>query len=157
MIINSLIILFTFIFFSQIPLPQLEFQPANYILRTFYHADILHLLANMITLYQLNSLTQHTQSRNQLIQIIAFSWIGSSLLLYLVHKFLGQERIAIGFSGVLFSLIIINEYLRTNQFLTFSGQQISEILPQILFPGISFLGHLTGILTGIGYSTITKP
>lgn len=157
MIINSLIALFSIIFAiqgDQLPKP-FDFEPLNYLVRTLYHGDIQHLLANMFTLYQLNSLSEHTKTTKQLIQILIFSWIGSSILLYVAHNILDQKRIAIGFSGVLFSLIIINEFLKTGRFLSFSTSQIAEILPQILVPGISFLGHLSGILTGIIYVILT--
>jgi len=71
---------------------------------------------------------------------------------------------AVGFSGVIFALLVVNIYIQNSSnedrsifgFFTLKAQLypwVLLILLQLLIPGrVSFIGHLCGILVGYGYS-----
>ena len=125
----------------------------DYPIRAFYHADLQHLLANGISLYNL-SFMEDVLGRTKFLSAILFIWIVSSLLLYLFHTLIPSRKVyTIGFSGVIFGLIVVYFSLLGNKNIGLAGLIIS-ILPQIFVPGISFEGHLAGIISGIIYITI---
>jgi len=151
MIVPVLIGLMVTIFLAQIPIPNFNFEPLNYILRSFFHGNSYHLAANLFSLWQLNSLAQ-TMGRTQFARLLAFLLITSSLILYSIHTFFPQTKVTtVGFSAVLFGLIIVINYLASGNLFSVSGEAILRILPQFFVPGISFWGHLSGILSGIIY------
>lgn len=151
MIIPLLISLMVTIFLVQIPIPNFSFGPVNYILRSFFHGNSYHLLANLFSLWQLNSLTKQLGTK-QFSQLLAFLLITSSLILYTIHTLFPDTKVTtIGFSGVLFGLIIVTNFLVSGNLISVSGEAILQILPQFFVPGISFWGHLSGIISGIIY------
>ena len=83
---------------------------------------------------------------------ILFIWVVSSLILYLIHLLIPSvKKHTVGFSAVLFGLMIVYIsllYRDKNPYISYGGLIIS-ILPQLMVPGISFVGHLCGILAGI--------
>jgi membrane associated rhomboid family serine protease len=123
----------------------------DYPLRAFYHANIEHLLANAVSLYTL-SFIENVMGSPQFLIAMVFIWIVSSMLLYVYHLIFPSRKIyTIGFSGVIFGLIIIYfSLLNKGAGITIAGLVIS-ILPQILVPGISWEGHICGIIAGFIY------
>lgn len=123
----------------------------DYPLRAFYHADLDHLIANSISLYTL-SFIEDIMGSAQFLFAIIFIWIVSSILLYIEHLILPSRKVyTVGFSAVIFGLIVIYySLLNRSPAVTFTGLTIS-ILPQLFVPGISWEGHLCGILAGILY------
>lgn len=123
----------------------------DYPIRAFYHADIDHLIANSISLYSL-SFIENIIGTAQFLFAITFIWIVSSMLLYIEHIILPSRKVyTVGFSGVIFGLIVIYfTLLNQSPAITFTGLTIS-ILPQLFVHGISFEGHLFGIIAGILY------
>lgn len=123
----------------------------NYGLRAFYHANIEHLLVNSISLYSLSFLEEIMGHKRFLLAII-FIWICSSIILYIIHAVLPSRKIyTVGFSGIIFGLMVVYfSLLNTNIGITMAGLIIS-IIPQLIIPGISFEGHLSGIIAGIIY------
>lgn len=126
----------------------------DYPLRGFYHADISHLLANSISFYAL-SFMEEILGWEKFITAIIFIWIVSSLILYAIHIIMPSRKVyTIGFSGVIFGLIVVYyTLLNKSKSITMAGLIIS-ILPQLMVTGISFEGHLSGILAGIIYVTL---
>ena len=126
-------------------------EPVNYLFRSFYHANITHLAANTISLYNL-SFIEEIIGQKQFFFAMLFIWIVSSILLYVIHKFIPSRKVyTVGFSAVIFGLIVVYySLLNRSPGVTFAGLVIS-ILPQIVIPGISFEGHLSGIIAGIIY------
>lgn len=123
----------------------------DYPLRSFYHANIAHLVANGISLYSL-SFIENVIGSTQFFFAIIFIWIVSSLLLYLTHKIFPSRKVyTVGFSAVIFGLIVVYfTLLNQSPAVTLTGLVIS-IIPQLAVPGISFEGHLCGIVAGIIY------
>ena len=123
----------------------------DYPIRAFYHGNLNHLIANGISLYSLSFMENVIGSWTFLFAII-FIWIVSSLLLYLEHLILPSRKVyTIGFSGVIFGLIVLY-YTLLNQSpgITSLGLIVS-IVPQIFMPGISWEGHICGIIAGLLY------
>ena len=145
------------IYFSWFNFYNTNSEIVNYMARPFYHANVNHLFANVISLYSL-SFIEDIIGKPQFIFAMLFIWVVSSILLYLIHIVLPSRKVyTVGFSGVIFGLIVIY-YSLMNQstYLTLTGLIVS-ILPQIFVKGISFEGHLAGIIAGIIYILIFRP
>lgn len=139
------------LYFGHVPLPNTGVVGVDYILRTFYHADVIHLVTNLLVLSRLTSLGD-IMSTGKLIQLLLFLVVTSSLLLYGVNELLhGDERVTIGFSGVLFGLIVVKNMLMGFPLESVLTDVGLLILPGILQPNISFLGHLSGTIAGFLY------
>ena len=86
----------------------------------------------------------------QFLFAILFIWIVSGIILYIIHKVFPSRKVyTVGFSGVIFGLIVVYyTLLGKGPGVSFIGLLVS-ILPQLVVPGISFEGHLSGIIAGI--------
>lgn len=123
----------------------------DYQLRSLYHANIQHLVANGISFYALSFMEEVIGWKRFLFAII-FIWIVSSLLLYFEHKILPSRKVyTVGFSGVIFGMIVVYFSLLGRGTAVSVAGLIFSILPQLVVPGISFDGHLCGIIAGIIY------
>lgn len=123
----------------------------NYQFRSLQHANLAHIAANLFSFYNLSFIEDIMGTKSFLLAMI-FIWIVSSSLLYAYHRvFPSRKRHTVGFSAVIFGLIIIY-YTLLNQSpgISLIGLALS-ILPQILVPGISWEGHICGIIAGIIY------
>jgi len=123
----------------------------DYPLHAFYHANTSHLIANSISLFSL-SFIEEIIGWKQFLLAMVFLWIFSSIILYIIHLILPSRKVyTIGFSGVIFGLMVIYySLLNQSPGITLVGLVIS-ILPQLAIKGISFEGHLSGIIAGILY------
>jgi len=126
----------------------------NYQLRNFYHANLQHLLSNTISFYGL-SFIEDIIGTPRFIGCIVFISIVSSLLLYIYHNiFTSRKVVTVGFSGVIFGLLVVYfTLLQQGTGLTIANLAIS-ILPQIFVSGISWEGHVSGIVAGFIYVTL---
>ncbi|AEX61833.1 putative rhomboid protein [Megavirus courdo7] len=142
------------IYFSPANFYDTSNELVNYSLRTYYHANIEHLIANSISLYYLSFL-EDLLGHTQFAIAIIFIWLVSSMILYIIHAIMPSRKVyTVGFSGVIFGLIVIYYFsLNQNPGITMTGLIIS-ILPQLVVPGISFEGHLSGIIAGVIYVTL---
>ncbi|AUV58590.1 rhomboid [Bandra megavirus] len=149
-----LLLIMVVIYFSPANFYDTSNELVNYSLRTYYHANIEHLIANSISLYYLSFL-EDLLGHTQFAIAIIFIWLVSSMILYIIHAIMPSRKVyTVGFSGVIFGLIVIY-YISLNQNpgITMTGLIIS-ILPQLVVPGISFEGHLSGIIAGVIYITL---
>lgn len=139
------------VFFTSINNYKVGNDIIDYPLRSFYHGNIGHLIANGISLYNL-SFIEDIMGSPQFFLAMVFIWITSSLLLYIYHLLIPSRKVyTIGFSAVIFGLIVIYySLLNQSPGITFAGLIIS-ILPQVLVPGISYEGHICGVIAGILY------
>ena len=136
------------------------------------HANDLHLMWNMLSLWNsgvvlegklgsvmfgllvlLLGLTAH-------LLFCAIVWVGS-----LVGYMEGMRQCPVGFSGVLFGLIVVlNLQGYARGWTTVMGVRVPTayahwvilIMTQIITPNASFLGHLCGILAGLFYVFVSK-
>lgn len=141
------------IFFTQINFYDTKSDLVNYHLRTFYHANMTHLLVNAFSLYNLSFIEEVIGQKKFLFAII-FIWIVSSILLYTIHKILPSRKVyTVGFSAVIFGLVVVYFSLLNQSAHITLFRLLVSILPQLLIPGISFEGHLSGIIAGFLFVT----
>ncbi|KAK1407833.1 hypothetical protein QVD17_39460 [Tagetes erecta] len=138
----------------------------RFFLSAFYHLGESHLFFNMMSLLwkgiQLENLMGSAEFASMIAVLLGLSQ-GITLLLARSLVFFEYERAyyneyAVGFSGVLFAMkVVLNSY--SGPYTSFHGFMVPTkyaawaelILIQLLVPGVSFLGHLGGILAGIVY------
>ena len=139
------------VFFTSLNNMNTNYDIINYPLRAFYHANIEHLVANGISLFSL-SFIENIMGSAQFLFAMVFIWIVSSMLLYVYHLLVPSRKVyTIGFSGVIFGLMVIYfSLLNKGTGITLFGLAVS-ILPQILVPGISWEGHICGVIAGVLY------
>ena len=129
----------------------------NYQIRSYYHANLSHLIANGVSFYGLSSIEKMIGSGSYFIAIIFISVV-SSLLLYFYHKMIPSRKVyTVGFSGIVFGLIVVYLSLMGGSMGLNIAGLIITILPQIVVPGISWEGHICGIIAGIIYVAIFRP
>lgn len=149
-IIISIMIL---VYLSSLNNYQLNNEMMNYAVRSFYHADLAHLISNMISFYYLSPI-EDIVGEASFVFIVVFIWIVSSLLLYTYHQLFPSRKVyTIGFSGVIFGLIVVYYSLLGQKASVSVTGLIISILPQIVIPNISFEGHIAGIIAGALYVT----
>ena len=134
----------------------------RFLTANFLHADILHLFMNMMALYYLGQAAEYMVGRKSFIIIYAICALGSTILSAIVNILTDPFTIqsVVGASGAILgiagSLAGIALYRKVNNI--FYGVQINyQPLIMILglnvviglVPGISFMGHLAGALTGL--------
>ncbi|KAI3821417.1 hypothetical protein L1987_08985 [Smallanthus sonchifolius] len=138
----------------------------RFFLSAFYHLGDSHLFYNMLSLLwkgvQLESSMGSTEFASMVAVLLGLSQ-GITLLLSKSLLFFYYERAyyyeyAVGFSGVLFAMkVVLNSqsgsHTNLHGFMVPSKHAawIELIIIQLLVPGVSFLGHLGGILAGIVY------
>lgn len=146
--------------------PVLEGQVYRLITATFSHANFMHIFFNMMTLLIFSpAIEKHHGFGDYLIiniiLIIFWSFISLGLygvMIFVPEKLYGGSQYyfnwAIGYSGVLFAYIMLWCFIGEKQASIFGLFNIRKIyLPwiylfvnQVLFPNVSFIGHLSGIL-----------
>lgn len=150
-VIIFLTLLMSFLYFGNYPIPDTGVGPIDYTLRSFFHANTIHLLANLFVLWQISDFTK-SFTTVQLINLIIILTLLSSLILYTINQvFPTTKAITIGFSGVIFGLFVVSQKLQGHDLFHIGATNIAQILPQFLIPGISFWGHLSGIISGFIY------
>jgi membrane associated rhomboid family serine protease len=125
----------------------------NYLLRTAYHANATHLIANMLTFYGL-SFIENEMGHYSFLLAILFIWIISSIMLYVYHTIVPSKKVyTIGFSGVIYGLIVVYISLLGDQSNISIFDLIGSLVPQLFVSQISIEGHFFGILAGFLYVT----
>lgn len=117
----------------------------------FDHAGIMHLLMNMVALYSLGMLVPRLTSEMFCLIIYFIAGIGSGFV-----TSLQAGAITVGASGAIYGLfgvliyIGLKEYRHGNQTVLRSfGPTILINLIISLMPGVSLMGHLTGMIIGL--------
>jgi len=139
----------------------------RYILHSFVHANILHIVFNSIALIHFSSnFEEHVGSVLLMYIVLVFtiliavlySFSAKILSIFFISKWM--ESCTIGISGVLFSFITIeslqNETIknifREIEIPSKYNPWILLVVTQLLWPKASFLGHLSGIAIGYLYN-----
>ncbi|KAK8764766.1 hypothetical protein V5799_032624 [Amblyomma americanum] len=142
---------------------------------TFEHGDSLHLYYNMVSFIWKGMVLESVLGSAQFLYIILLftvlcggTFVGIN---YLLGAFIDSSfyyQCAVGFSGVIFALKVLNNYYfpgRSRRILGLdinlpSGQVVwvELLFIQLITPNASFVGHLAGILVGLAYVyDIIKP
>lgn len=122
------------------------------------HVNLAHLGFNMYTFQSFGSVLETRLGKSKyaftlLAGILMSSIIDISLGLLMDMLLKGSRNvISCGFSGVIFHLIVI-EYLTRNKYDSVSIRDIARKFVKMLLmnhsPGASFVGHLSGVLSGV--------
>ncbi|KAL2462564.1 RanBP2-type domain-containing protein [Forsythia ovata] len=138
----------------------------RFILSAFYHIGDSHLVYNMLSLLwkgiQLESSMGSVEYTSMIATLVGMSQgitllLAKSLLLFNYERAYYNEY-AVGFSGVLFAMKVVL-YSQSDNYTYVHGIMVPSryaawaelILIQMFVPGVSFLGHLGGILAGLLY------
>ncbi|KAM9316499.1 rhomboid-related protein 4 [Gastrophryne carolinensis] len=140
----------------------------RFLLSPFHHVDDWHLYFNMVSLlWKGTKLERRLGSIPFAVIIIVFSqligvvYIGLQLMLAEWTDDSSYEmQCAVGFSGVLFALKVLNNHYHPGGSSNLFGIQVPNkyacwvelVAIHILSPGTSFVGHLSGILVGLLYT-----
>jgi membrane associated rhomboid family serine protease len=134
-----------------------------------FHAGLLHILFNMMTLLQFGSTLERTLGSLPFFYLIGLFWlllptivavVGIPLYLFAGVEFFVAEC-GVGFSGILFALMVIdNSVNRVEKRSIFGLFQVPAayypiatlVFIQLLIPGVSLLGHGIGLLLGYAYT-----
>lgn len=139
----------------------------RFLLSPFYHINESHLVYNMLSLLwkgiQLETSMGTAEFASMIAVLVPMSQgitilLSKLLLLFFDYDTPYYREYAVGFSGVLFAMkVILNAqsgpYTHVNGLMvpTRYAAWAELILIQMFVPGVSFLGHLGGILAGFGY------
>ncbi|XP_024027007.1 rhomboid-like protein 15 [Morus notabilis] len=136
-----------------------------------FHGSLLHVLFNMMALVPLGSELERIMGSVRLLYLIILLATSNALLHLLIALLVAynpfhsseyfMKECAIGFSGILFSMIVIETSLSGVQSRSVFGlfnvpaklyAWILLIVFQLLMTNVSLLGHLCGILSGFAYT-----
>lgn len=131
----------------------------------FLHGGLLHIGFNMLSLFSLGSSLESLFGSLRLFFLLMVYVLGCGILYLLMSIFLAytwspQSLIqgAVGFSGVLFAMAVDETSLSPLPTRSIFGlfsvptkiyPWVLMIILQIVIPGVSFLGHLAGIIIGM--------
>ncbi|XP_075426247.1 rhomboid-related protein 4 isoform X3 [Ascaphus truei] len=138
------------------------------LLSPFHHADDWHLYFNMVSLlWKGSKLERKLGSVLFAVLIAVFSQLIG--VVYVMLELILAElmddpsykmQCAVGFSGVLFALKVLNNHYHPGGSSNIFGLQVSNsyacwaelVAIHVVSPGTSFVGHLSGILVGVLYT-----
>ncbi|KAL6970634.1 Rhomboid-like protein 14, mitochondrial [Sarracenia purpurea var. burkii] len=138
----------------------------RFLLSPFYHIGESHLVYNMMSLLwkgiQLENSMGSCEFASMVIALLGFSQgitllLAKSLVLFFDYERPYYQEYSVGFSGVLFAMKVVlnsqSDYTSVHGLIVPARHAAwaELILIQMLVPGVSFLGHLGGILAGILY------
>ncbi|CAM8976835.1 unnamed protein product [Rhodiola kirilowii] len=148
-----------------------KFQAYRIYTAIIFHGSMLHVMFNMIALVPLGSELERIMGSVRLLYLILLLATTNAILHLLIavivayNPFYGygylMNECAIGFSGILFSMIVIETSLSGVQYRSVFGlfnvpakwyAWILLIVFQLLMSNVSLLGHLCGILSGFAYT-----
>ena len=117
------------------------------ILHAFMHGSVMHLLFNMLALYQIGTFLELTmgEKRFLLLYIILIILTAGATILF------GGASYYLGASGVIMGLFAYLYAILPNQTSVIKQQLFSVLLINVLIgfvPGISLVGHLGGAIFG---------
>ncbi|XWS24647.1 hypothetical protein CRYUN_Cryun27aG0000300 [Craigia yunnanensis] len=139
----------------------------RFFLSAFYHIGESHLVYNMMSLLwkgiQLETSMGSSEFASMVVALLGMSQgitllLAKSLLLFFDYERAYYSEYAVGFSGVLFAMkVVLNS--QSENYTNVHGLIVPArhsawaelILIQMFVPGVSFLGHLGGVLAGILY------
>lgn len=136
-----------------------------------FHASILHVVFNMLALVPIGSGLERMLGSVRYLHVL-FLMATSNALIEIVIAYLAAfnplhpysallDECGIGFSGVIFAMIVMETSLNTVQTRSIFGffSVPAKLYPwallvlfQLLMPRASLLGHLAGILSGFAYT-----
>ncbi|GAB2281492.1 Rhomboid-like protein 15 [Dionaea muscipula] len=148
-----------------------KFQVYRIFTSILFHSSLLHVMFNMLALVPLGSDLERIMGSIRMLHMIILLATSSALFHILIalavaynpfHHYANfMNECSIGFSGVLFSMIVIETSLSGVQSRSVFGlfevpakwyAWILLVVFQLLMSNVSLLGHLCGILSGFAYT-----
>ncbi|XP_077251693.1 rhomboid-like protein 14, mitochondrial [Tasmannia lanceolata] len=144
----------------------------RFFLSAFYHMGEPHLFYNMLSLLwkgiQLETSMGSVEFACMIAELLAMSQgitliLAKSLLVFFDYDRAYYSEYSVGFSGVLFAMkVVLNS--QSDNYTSVHGLIVPTrhaawaelILIQMFVPGVSFLGHLGGILAGLLYLRLRR-
>ncbi|CAM0875645.1 unnamed protein product [Alopecurus aequalis] len=147
------------------------FQVYRFYTSVLFHGSLLHVLFNMLTFAPLGTELERIMGSVRLL-FLMFLLATTNAIFHLIVAFLVAynpiypvsylvDECSIGYSGVIFAMIVIETSLSGVQYRSIFGlfnvpakwyAWILLILFQFLASNVSLLGHLSGILSGFAYT-----
>ncbi|KAH1195505.1 Rhomboid-like protein 15 [Glycine max] len=125
-----------------------------------FHGSLLHVVFNMMALVPLGSELERIMGSVRLLYVIILVATSNAIFHVLIALLVAHNPLltydylmnecAIGFSGVLFSMIVIETSLSGVQSRRYAFFLL--VVFQLLMQNVSLLGHLCGILSGFAYT-----
>ncbi|PIV90511.1 hypothetical protein COW46_03340 [Candidatus Gracilibacteria bacterium CG17_big_fil_post_rev_8_21_14_2_50_48_13] len=132
-----------------VPITWMLASPGDINFATFFahisHIDLLHLAMNMVIFGQVGPILER--------QLGAPMYLSSLMVILILTALLGQpflDSYTLGFSGVLMGLLVLGAGTMSH-YRSFSQQLLVLVAVNLvtgLLPGISFLMHFTGAVSG---------
>ena len=133
----------------------------------FVHGGDYHLFYNMASfMWKAVTLERHFGTFYFTYMVAVFS-IATGLLYLAIHYLLAElldqwssiQSCAVGFSGVIFALKVVTTHLQPSGMTMVMGIPVPTrlacwaelVVISVLFPNVSFVGHLSGILVGLAF------
>ncbi|KAM7262113.1 hypothetical protein ACFE04_021190 [Oxalis oulophora] len=148
-----------------------RFQVYRIFTSVIFHGSLLHVMFNMLALVPLGSELERIMGSIRLLYMIVLLAVSNAIMhiviaLIVVYNPIPpfpslMDECAIGFSGILFSMIVIETSLSGVQSRSVFGlfnvpakwyAWILLLVFQLLMTNVSLLGHLFGILSGFAYT-----
>ncbi|XP_050120601.1 rhomboid-like protein 14, mitochondrial [Malus sylvestris] len=138
----------------------------RFFLSPFFHAGESHLVYNMLSLLwkgiPLESSMDSAEFASMVAVLLGMSQgmsllISKSLLMFFDYDWSFYSEYSVGFSGVLFAMKVVLNSLTENSYVygipipSHYAVWAELAFAQMLVPGVSFVGHLSGILAGLVY------
>lgn len=130
----------------------------------FFHANLMHIGMNMLSTSAISSVLEKKLGTMRLLFSIWWAILLTSaiyiMIAYVAYVVVGYDtwmyQHAVGFSGIIFHLSVLESYLHPGSRSVFGFFSVPAfVYPwvlllalQLIMPNLSFLGHLAGILTG---------
>ncbi|CAM9436154.1 unnamed protein product [Pylaiella littoralis] len=140
------------------------------------HSGLMHIVFNMMSFLSIGSGLEMACGSLSLLFTILWSMVLAGVIhcgaewamtVWITHNMQYVNQASVGFSGVIFTLALLESYRSTQPTRSVFGmiQVPTRIYPWVLLvllsvfmPGISFMGHLSGILVGVMHVYgLTKP
>ncbi|KAK4345852.1 hypothetical protein RND71_036028 [Anisodus tanguticus] len=148
-----------------------RFQVYRIFTSILFHGSLLHVMFNMLALVPLGSELERIMGSVRLLYIIVLLAVSNALAHLLIALLIAHnpfhpypyfmDECAIGFSGILFSMIVMETSLSGAQTRSVFGlfnvpakwyALILLVVFQLVMTNVSLLGHLCGILSGFAYT-----
>lgn len=120
----------------------------------FLHAGITHILFNMVALYFTGPALERALGQARFIALYVLSLLGGSVLVYLLTPI---NQGTLGASGAIFGLFGATFVLARKLDLDVRGIVgliVINLVITFVAPGISWQGHIGGLLTGVAVAAI---
>ncbi|XP_008424785.1 rhomboid-related protein 4 isoform X2 [Poecilia reticulata] len=139
------------------------------LLAPFHHADDWHLYFNMVSLLWKGMNLERRLGAAWFLYVLSVFSVLTGAVYLLLEALLTEladdqshsRACAVGFSGVLFALKVLNNHYHPGRVVYLMGLPLPSryaswvelVLIHITAPGTSFVGHLAGILVGLLYTS----